>query len=323
MRLKDLPEEELFLQGSAACQGCPGSMALRVAFKALGRNTLLVVIASCTSVLQSPFPLSALDLPVLNMAFASGGAVASGISAAVNRLVKRGVLEERPTVLVWAGDGGTYDIGVQALSGAAERETDFIYVCYNNEAYSNTGTQRSGATPYAAWTTNTVTGKKEWRKDIAQIMVAHNIPYVATASLAYPLDFYQKVRKAKSIQGTKYIEMLAPCPPGWKFPSDSTVLVSRMAVQTGLWLLYEYENGKTTYTAGTKRIIEGHAELKPVEEYLKLQGRFRHLFYPERDELRIAEYQGRVNDLFETLRFTYKMREHLMDLEFLPTRRVP
>ena len=315
MRLKDFPEEELYLQGSAACAGCPDSMALRVAFKALGRNTLFVCIASCTSVIQSPFPYSAIDLPVLNMAFATGGAVASGVSAAVNRLVKNGTLKERPTVLVWAGDGGTYDIGIQALSGAAERNADFIYVCYNNEAYSNTGTQRSGATPYAAWTTNTVDGKQEWRKDIAQIMLAHNIPYVATASLAYPTDFFKKMQKAASIRGTKYIEMLAPCPPGWKFPSDSTVKVSRLAVQTGVWLLYEYENGKTSYTSGTKRIIEGQSELVPVREYLNLQGRFKHLFGQEEAGRRVAEYQKRIDGLFDNLRFAYKMREHIMDLE--------
>jgi pyruvate ferredoxin oxidoreductase beta subunit len=315
MRLKDFPAEELFLKGSAACAGCPGSMALRVAFKALGRNTLLVVIASCTSVLQSPFPYSALGLPVLNMAFATGGAVGAGVSAAVNYLVKKGELRERPTVLVWAGDGGTYDIGIQALSGAAERGDDFIYVCYNNEAYSNTGTQRSGATPYAAWTSNTISGKKEWRKDVAQIMVAHDLPYVATASLAYPTDFFSKMQKAASIRGTKYIEMLAPCPPGWKFPSDSTVRVSRLAVQTGVWLLYEHENGRTTYTAGTKRIIDGQSEQVPVAEYLKLQGRFRHLFQGEEADGRVAEYQQRIDEVLENLRFASKLRERLMDLE--------
>ncbi len=318
MRLKDLPSEELFLQGSAACQGCPGSMALRMAFKALGRNTLMVVIASCTSVLQSPFPASALGLPVLNMAFASGGAVASGIVAAVHRLKKAGVFTEEPTVLVWAGDGGTYDIGIQALSGAAERNTDFIYVCYNNEAYSNTGTQRSGATPYAAWTTNTTTGKREWRKDVPQIMVAHNVPYVATASLAYPLDFIGKMQKAKSIRGTKYIEMLAPCPPAWKFSSDETVQVSRLAVQSGLWLLYECEGGHTRYTAGTQRLIEGRSQPKPVEDYLKMQGRFRHLFAPTRDDERLRQMQERVTGVVDSLKFTARMREHIMDLEIVP-----
>ncbi len=315
MRLKDFPEEELFLKGSAACAGCPGSMALRVAFKALGRNTLLVVIASCTSVLQSPFPYSALGVPVLNMAFATGGATGSGVAAAVEHLLKKGILRERPNVLVWAGDGGTYDIGIQALSGAAERGEDFIYVCYNNEAYSNTGTQRSGATPYAAWTSNTISGKREWRKDVAQIMVAHDLPYVATASLAYPTDFFNKMRKAASIRGTKYIEMLAPCPPGWKFPSDSTVRVSRLAVQTGVWLLYEHENGRTAYTAGTKRIIEGQSELLPVSEYLKAQGRFRHLFRGGEEDERVRDYQKRIDEVFDNLRFASRLRERLMDLE--------
>lgn len=320
MRLRDFPEDEVFLQGSAACQGCPGSAALRVAFKALGRNTILAVIASCTSVFQSPFPLSALDIPTINMAFATGGAVASGITAAADRLVARGEFEEKPTIMAWAGDGGTYDIGIQALSGAAERNTDFIYVCYNNEAYSNTGTQRSGATPYAAWTTNTTKGKEEWRKDIAQIMIAHSVPYVATASLAYPTDMYRKFAKAKEIKGTRYIEIQAPCPPAWKFPSSHTIKVARLAVQTGMWMLYEHEGGKTTYTAGTQRIIQGQSKLVPVEEYLKEQGRFRHLLYPERDEEKIKEIQGRMSHIFENLQFTHKMKEHIMDIELAPPR---
>lgn len=320
MRLRDFPEEELFLQGSAACQGCPGSAALRVAFKALGRNTILCVIASCTSVFQSPFPVSALNLPTLNMAFATGGAVASGLTAAADRLVANGTFEEKPTILIWAGDGGTYDIGIQALSGAAERNTDFIYVCYNNEAYSNTGTQRSGATPYGAWTTNTTKGKEEWRKDIAQIMVAHGVPYVATASLAYPTDMYRKFARAREIKGTRYIEIQAPCPPGWKFPSSHTIKVARLAVQAGMWMLFEHEGGKTSYTAGTQRIIQGQSKLVPVEEYLEVQGRFRHLFTPEKDEVRLAEIQGRVSHIFETLQFTHKMKEHIMDIELAPPR---
>jgi pyruvate ferredoxin oxidoreductase beta subunit len=272
---KDLPEEELFLAGSTACQGCPSSLALRIAFKALGSNTILLVVASCTSVLQGSYPLSAINLPLMNVAFATGGASASGVSAGVKALVKRGELEEEPNVLVWAGDGGTYDIGIQSLSGAAERETDFIYVCYNNEMYSNTGTQRSGATPLGAWTTTTPGGKVQHRKDIAQIMIAHRIPYVATVSLAYPLDFYQKMLKAKAIRGTKYIEMLAPCPPGWKFPSSQMIEVSRMAVQSGMWLLYEHEEGETKFTGATKRMLEGKVKKKPVKDYLDIQGRFR------------------------------------------------
>lgn len=274
---KSLPEEELFLAGSTACQGCPSSLALRIAFKALGSNTILIVVASCTSVLQGSYPHSAINLPLMNVAFATGGASASGVAAGVRALMKKGELEEEPNVLVWAGDGGTYDIGIQSLSGAAERETDFIYVCYNNEMYSNTGTQRSGATPLGAWTTTTPGGKVQHRKDIAQIMIAHRIPYVATASLAYPLDFYKKMMKAKSIRGTKYIEMMAPCPPGWKFPSSQMIEVSRMAVQSGMWLLYEHEGDEAIFTAATKRIIEGKVKKKPVKEYLEMQGRFKQI----------------------------------------------
>jgi len=277
VRFKDLPEEELFLSGSTACQGCPSSLALRIAFKALGKNTILIVVASCTSVLQGSYPLSAINLPLMNVAFATGGASASGVVAGIKALKKRGEIDEAPNVLVWAGDGGTYDIGIQSLSGAAERETDFIYFCYNNEMYSNTGTQRSGATPLGAWTTTTPGGKSQHRKDISQIMIAHRIPYVATVSLAYPLDFYQKMQKAATIRGTKYIELMAPCPPGWKFPSSQMIEVSRMAVQSGMWLLYEHEEGETRFTAATKRMIEGKVKRKPVKEYLEIQGRFQQI----------------------------------------------
>ncbi|MBN1290015.1 MAG: pyruvate synthase subunit beta [Actinobacteria bacterium] len=272
--VRKLPEEELFLPGSVACQGCPSSLGLRIAFKALGKNTVLIVVASCTSVLQGSYPYSAINLPLYNVAFATGGASASGVVAGIRALAKRGVFEEEPTVLVWAGDGGTYDIGIQSLSGAAERETDFIYVCLNNEMYSNTGTQRSGATPLGAWTTTTPGGKAQHRKDIAQIMIAHKIPYVATASLAYPVDFYQKMLKANSIRGTKYIELLAPCPPGWKFAADQMIEVSRKAVESGMWLLYEHEQGDTRLTGVTRRIIEGKVKKRPVKDYIEIQGRF-------------------------------------------------
>jgi hypothetical protein len=268
------PEEELFLKGSAACAGCPGSMALRVAFKALGRNTLLVVIASCTSVLQSPFPYSALGLPTLNMAFATGGATGAGVSGG-GRLPgeEGGPCKERPTVLVWAGDGGTYDIGIQALSGAAERGDDFIYVCYNNEAYSNTGTQRSGATPYAAWTSNTITGKKEWRKDVAQIMVAHDLPYVATASLAYPTDFFSKMRGPRSIRGTK-------------LHRDAGALSARLEVplrfhrqgehgwrcRPGCGCSMSTRTAGPTTPRGPSASSRGSPKLVPVAEYLRAAG---------------------------------------------------
>ncbi len=168
--------------------------------------------------LQSPFPVSALNLPILNMAFATGAPAPPASPPRSTAWWPGGSFKEKPTILVWAGDGGTYDIGIQALSGAAERNTDFIYVCYNNEAYSNTGTQRSGATPYAAWTTNTTKGKEEWRKDIAQIMVAHGVPYVATASLAYPTDMYQQVRQGQGDQGHHVHRDPGALPAGLEVP---------------------------------------------------------------------------------------------------------
>jgi Pyruvate:ferredoxin oxidoreductase and related 2-oxoacid:ferredoxin oxidoreductases, beta subunit len=176
----------------------------------------------------------------------------------------------------WAGDGGTVDIGIQALSGAAERGANFIYICYDNEAYGNTGLQRSGATPYGAWTTTTPTGKKERKKNMPFIMAAHRIPYVATACPSYPIDFINKLRKAKELKGTKYIHVLTPCPTGWRYDTSKTVEIGRLAVQTGMWALYEIENGKFRLNPPSDRLID-KSKRKPVKEYLSMQERFRHL----------------------------------------------
>ena len=226
--VKDLPVEEYLLAGNASCPGCPASLGLRMLGKALGGKLILVVPACCSTIIQGAFPKTAANFPVLNIAFAASAATASGVAAGLE--VKG---EKDVHVVVWAGDGGTADIGIQALSGAAERGDNIIYICYDNEAYMNTGIQRSGATPYGAWTTTTWTGKKEFKKDVPMIMAAHNLPYIATACVAYPLDFIAKVRKAAKYRGTKYIHLLAPCPPGWRFPSEKTVEVGRLAVLTG------------------------------------------------------------------------------------------
>lgn len=196
--------EELWLPGSSACQGCGSTLALRWVLKALGKKTVVVAPASCANVYVGWWPRSSAGVTYFDMAFAAGGAAASGIAAALDYLNRKDI-----TVLTWAGDGGSVDIGIQALSGAAERGTNFIYICYDNEAYMNTGTQRSGSTPLGAWTTTTPFGKKQKKKDLAMIMAAHNIPYVATATPSYPKDLYEKVKKAKDIEGTKYIHILA------------------------------------------------------------------------------------------------------------------
>lgn len=269
MRNFTLPERELMGSGHLGCQGCGGALAMRYALKALGEKTIVVIPACCWTIIAGPFPYTSLKVPVLHTAFETAAVAASGVRAALDI---QGDTET--TVLAWAGDGGTFDIGLQSLSGAAERNENIIYICYDNEAYMNTGIQRSGATPFLAWTTTTPekTPKGEPKKDIMAIMVAHRIPYAATATIAYPDDFIRKVQKAKSIYGTKFLHVLAPCPPGWKAPSEWAVKLSRLAVQTRVFPLYEVEDGERYILNEPKE--DGAL---PVSEYLKLQGRFSHL----------------------------------------------
>lgn len=264
----DIAQKELMYSGHVACPGCGAPMAMRYALKALGEDTVLIIPASCWSIIAGPFPYSAVQVPLLHTAFATGGAVASGVKAG---LEARGLKDT--TVMTWAGDGGTFDIGLQALSAAVERNEDFIYVCYDNEAYMNTGIQRSSATPWGAWTTTTPVRhpKERPKKDIIAIMAAHRIPYTATATVAYPEDLTRKVLKAKSIRGAKFLHVLSPCPSGWKSEPAQSVLLSRLAVQSAAFPLYEVENGdKYTISVWPKEKV-------PVIEYLKLQGRFAHL----------------------------------------------
>ena len=300
MAIKDLPREECYLPGSAACPGCPATMAMRIVFKAIGKKMIMVVPACCTAVIESLHPKTSFDIPTMNIAFEAAAAGASGVEAGLRMQGKTDI-----TVVAWAGDGGTYDIGIQALSGALERNTNFIYICYNNQIYSNTGIQRSGATPYAAWTTTTVSGKTEFRKEMGEIIQAHHIPYAAQTCIAYPEDLYNKVKKAKSIKGPKYIEIMAPCPPGWRFGMERTVEMGTLAVETGAWALYEYENDKMTFNGKSKLILEGKIERKPVEEWIKYQGRFRHLFIPKKDVKKIKDIETHIDQMWERYRTCY------------------
>ena len=295
MAIKDLPREELMHPGAGSCPGCVDLLSLRISLKALGPKTIIVSPASCTAAVATTYPNTPFQVPVLTMAFAAGGSAASGVEAALKRLGQ----DEDTNVVVWAGDGGTYDIGLQSLSGAVERGTNFIFVCYNNEIYSNTGIQRSGATPFGAWTTTTWTGKVEQRKDMPSIMLAHRLPYVATTSPSYVEDLYRKMLKAKSIKGPKYIEIHTPCAPGWRFPMEQTIDVGRLAVETGAWALFEAENGKVEFNLRSKQILEGKMQRKPMEEYLKGQGRFAHLFRPERNEEALTGIQEYVDAEWE------------------------
>jgi pyruvate/2-oxoacid:ferredoxin oxidoreductase beta subunit len=274
MRL-DADEREFMCSGHAACPGCGAVIALRVFTKAMGENTILVIPASCTGVIVGVYPQSVMRIPVVHAPMPAGASVASGLRAALDM---RG--DTDTTVVAWAGDGGTFDIGFQALSGAVERNEDFIYVCYDNEAYMNTGVQRSSSTPYGAWTMTTP--GQDWKrlrkKNIVEALVAHRIPYVATANIAFPEDLVRKVKKAKSIKGSKFLHIFASCPPGWRITSEMSVKVARMAVQANIFPLYEVEDG-IRYTINYR---DGQ---RPVQDYFGVQGRFSHLTADDLEEI--------------------------------------
>jgi len=272
--------------GHVGCPGCGAVIAMRFTLKALGDKTIIVLPACCWSIIAGAYPQSTLKVPVIHSAFETGGAVASGVRAALDM---KGDVET--TVVTWAGDGGTFDIGFQALSGAVERNEDFIYVCYDNEAYMNTGVQRSSSTPYGAWTTTTPgqDWKKMRKKNIVEALVAHRIPYAATANIAFPEDLVRKVQKAKGLKGSKFIHIYASCPTGWRIPSEMSVKIARMAVQTNIFPLYEVEDGiKYTINYKPKEYL--------VREYFKLQGRFRYLTDRDLDQI-----QEMVNEDWERL----------------------
>jgi pyruvate ferredoxin oxidoreductase beta subunit len=286
---KLITREENFAPGHRACVGCGEALAVRQACKALGRNAIVVSATGCMEVVSSPFPETSWRLPWIHTLFENAAAVASGIEAGLEALVKKG---KRPAqeigVVAMAGDGGTSDIGLQALSGALERGHDFLYICFDNEAYMNTGIQRSSSTPYGASTTTAPAGKVSvgqvtWKKNMPAIAAAHNIPYVATACPSYPFDLMAKVKKGVSKPGPAYIHILSVCPTGWRCAPDLTVRIGRLAVETGIFPLYEIENGEY-------RLSIDPPELRPVQDYFKLQGRFRHL-----SEDTIKKIQGRVS----------------------------
>ncbi len=283
-RAPGLPREEPVNPGNRACTGCGLGIAYRTGLKALGPDTILVVPPSCLTVLQGLFPIASTKLPCLNVTFASSAAAATGILAA---LKVRGLPNTK--VAVWAGDGGTSDIGIQALSGAAERGDDFIYLCYDNEGYMNTGAQRSGTTPLGALTANTpYTGKPQQKKDVPAIMAAHGIRYVATASAAYPLDLYDKVKKALSMIGTKYIHIHTPCPPGWGYDTCLSVKIGKLAVQSGYYDLYEVDGGAFTLSPASESRLR--KKRIPVREFFRTQARFKAL-----GEDRIEELQALID----------------------------
>ncbi len=288
-----LPERDYMVSGHLACPGCGAGLGMKLALKALGERTMIVLPACCWSIIAGPFPYSAVKVPLFHTAFETAASVASGLRASLDA---RG--EHDVTVLAWAGDGGTFDIGLQALSGAAERNEDFIYVCYDNEAYMNTGIQRSSSTPTGAWTTTTPQGhvKARPKKDITSILAAHRIPYVATASVAFPDDFVCKMEKAKALKGTRFIHLLAPCPPGWKFESRESIAVARAAVHSKVFPLFEIEDGERV-------ALSLEPDGRPVRDYFESQGRFRFLTDADYEGIQ-AEVDRRWDRLVQRARET-------------------
>jgi pyruvate ferredoxin oxidoreductase beta subunit len=291
-----VPVEEFVAEGHSFCTGCGEALALRLACKALGRNVIIANATGCIEICTSPLPVTSWRVPWIHTLFENTAAVISGSEAGLRILMKKGKMPEKDIKCVAvAGDGGTSDIGMQALSGALERQHDFLYLCFDNEAYMNTGIQRSSATPYGASTTTAPAGKfsigqSTWKKNLPEIAVAHDIPYVATASPGYPFDLMNKVKKGAEINGPAYVHLLSPCPTGWRSPSNLSVKLGKLAVETAIFPLYEVENGRY-------KLNVAPAKLKPVEEYLKPQGRFRHLM-----EADVKEIQKHVDEEYAKLK---------------------
>ncbi|HEY32269.1 MAG TPA: pyruvate synthase subunit beta [Dehalococcoidia bacterium] len=290
------PKKEPFAPGHRACVGCGEALAVRLVCKAFPPNTIVANATGCMEVVSSQYPMTSWRVPWVHVLFENAAAVASGIEAALKAMTRKELRPDDGTkVVAMGGDGGTSDIGLQALSGAMERGHDLLYVCFDNEAYMNTGIQRSSATPFGASTTTSPAGRKSigqktWKKNMAAIAAAHDIPYVATASHSYPQDLMAKVAKGIAVPGPAYIHVLSVCPTGWRSAPDLSIRLGRLAVETGVFPLYEIEDGKY------KMSLEP-PKLRPVEDYLNLQGRFRHL-----SEDNIKEIQERVIKEYERIK---------------------
>jgi pyruvate ferredoxin oxidoreductase beta subunit len=294
--VRTLTQREYFAPGHRACQGCAEALAVRLVAKALGRNVVVASATGCMEIVSSPFPFTSWRVPWFHVAFENTAAVASGIESGLKMLMRKGRIPQKKIVTIgMAGDGGTADIGLQALSGALERGHDMIYVCTDNEAYMNTGIQRSSSTPFGASTTTSPAGKVKmgqmtWKKNMPAIVAAHNIPYVATACPSYPIDLVQKVKKAAAIEGPAYLHILSVCPTGWRSTPENSIKLGRLAAETGVFPLYEIERGQY-------RLNADFPKLRPLKEYTKLQGRFRHLS----DEM-LQEIEKRVHQEYQQLK---------------------
>ncbi len=297
--LKEMPNKpKRFLSGGRTCAGCAIPVIARTILGATDKPIVAGNATGCMEVTSTIYPYTTWNIPWIHTAFENVAATISGVEAAFRALKARGKIDKDIKFIAFGGDGGTYDIGIQSLSGALERGHNMLYVCYDNEAYMNTGNQRSSATPYGAATTTTPAGKvkqgkEEWRKDLVKIIAAHNIPYAAQAAVHNLADLYMKAEKALSTKGPTFITVLAPCTTLWKYPPEMTMQYSKLAVETKFWPLYEIENGKLKINYKPSKEV-------PVEEFLKGQGRFRHLFKPENKDM-IERIQQHINENWERL----------------------
>ena len=289
---KNIAEKpDLFLAGHRACAGCGPATVFRLIMKATRGPTIVTEATGCMEVVSSIYPYTSWAVPWLHTAFETSASNASGIEAALKIMKKKGrISQEHVDVIAFAGDGGTYDIGIQALSGAVERGHDFLFVLYDNEAYMNTGIQRSGGTPHGAATTTSpagtvVPGKLEYKKPIADIMVAHDMPYVATASPYYWKDLIQKARKGLEVEGPAFLHVFAPCPRGWRSNPAKSIEYAKLAVETCVFPIWESVNGQYQLSTPSKLVALAPQKKKPVADYLQGQGRFRHMFKPKGKKL--------------------------------------
>lgn len=292
--LRELTEKPDYLTGGhRLCAGCGASIAVRQILMAADTPVVVGCATGCLEVSTTIYPYTAWKSSYIHNAFENVAATVSGVEAAYNALRRRGKINKEMRFVAFGGDGGTYDIGIQALSGALERGHRMVYVCYDNGAYMNTGIQRSSATPLGAWTTTTPTGKMQLRKDLAAIVADHNIPYVAQTSISHWRDLNNKATKAFAANGPAFLNVLSPCPRGWRHAANDTIAIAKLGVQTRFWPMFEVENGNWRMTVNVR-------EPKPVEEWLKTQGRFKHLFAPGNEHL-LEEVQEQVDAQYERI----------------------
>ncbi len=301
MVLKDFATKpQKFAPGHRSCAGCAIPIIVRHILAATETPVVVGAATGCLEVVTTIYPYTSWNVPFIHSAFENVAATISGAETAYRVLKKKGKIKDEIKFIAFAGDGGTYDIGLQSLSGALERGHNFVYVCYDNEGYMNTGGQRSSATPFGAATTTTPAGdvklgKEVFRKDIVKIVAAHNIPYIAQAAVHNLEDLTMKAKKALEIDGPAFLNVLSPCPLNWKFPTNSTVTISRLATETNFWPLYEIENCKYKINYKPKKA-------RPITEFLKLQGRFKHLFKPQKNRELLAEIQKHIDKEWQRLK---------------------